>query len=171
MSGKPEKQKPGWTKSLMPASRPLNFVMHFKVFALINCAILSKSSKLFGPYSVSNQCVTRFAWKQMFSNRALGSRAQFSKEISLPKKSQFLKKFWQLGELNSPYLQAGSKFLKLQRHLWGSLRNPDPEVWARAQDLPFEQTSEVIFIQLFWELHFGKPCPKTPWNMLWKPLK
>lgn len=48
-------------ESLMPASKTLSFVMHFKVFALINCAISSKASKLSAPHSVSNQCITSFA--------------------------------------------------------------------------------------------------------------
>lgn len=162
MRGKPEKQKPGWTESLIPASRPLNFVLHFKVFALIKCAILSKSSELFW---VSNQRITRFTWKQLFSNELWAAGLNF------PKKSQFLKKILATWGAKQSYLQAGSKFPKLQRHLWGSLRNPDPEVWAGAQDLPFEQTSGVIFIQLFWEPYFGKPCPKNLWNIPWKPPK
>lgn len=38
-------------------------------FALISCAILSKSSNLFGPYLVSHQSITRVSWKKLFSNK------------------------------------------------------------------------------------------------------
>jgi hypothetical protein len=69
-------------KSSLPASRPLGFVLHFKVFALMNYSILNKSTNLFGALLTSS-LHHKVCIKAIVFQPALSSKPPFSKEISL----------------------------------------------------------------------------------------
>ena len=69
-------------ESLLPASTPLGFVVHFKVFALMNYTILNKPTNLFGAL-LSSSMYHKVCIKAIVFQPALSSKPPFSKEISL----------------------------------------------------------------------------------------